>query len=141
MTILTEPIGSIPRPLPLIEALARLGASDDPCLDLLYEDAIRATVERLEAAGSPVITGGEKRKYHNFRTYCVHALPDTAPDGLRDRVIEASGYIPMDRPGTTDDCGFWPFSNDTSTSRDTAFAKIRARVLGTHLAERMIAER
>ena len=30
--------------------------------------------------------------------------------------------------GTTDDCGFAPFSDDTSTSRDTAFAKIRARV-------------
>ena len=37
--------------------------------------------------------------------------------------------------GTTDDCGFSPFSDDTSTTRDTAFAKIRARVLGTQLAE------
>jgi hypothetical protein len=27
-----------------------------------------------------------------------------------------------------------PFSDDTSTSRDTAFAKIRSRVLGTALA-------
>ena len=33
--------------------------------------------------------------------------------------------------GTTDDCGFSPFCDDTSTTRDTAFAKIRARVLGT----------
>ena len=36
--------------------------------------------------------------------------------------------------GTTDDCGFSPFSDDTSTSRETAFAKIRARVAGTALA-------
>jgi 5-methyltetrahydropteroyltriglutamate--homocysteine methyltransferase len=31
-----------------------------------------------------------------------------------------------------------PFSNDTSTGRDTAFAKTRARVLGTKLAEKLI---
>jgi 5-methyltetrahydropteroyltriglutamate--homocysteine methyltransferase len=354
MTIPTEPIGSIPRPLPLIEAVARRGDNDDPSLDPLYENAIRDTIERFEATGSPVITDGEQRKYHNFWTYCVHGLPNTAPDGfkipfaaghirrmprltegpfrykryadsyldvaqryakvpvkqaiispsalslmypaepirgysreqfiddllheheaeirrcldkgahkvqidftegrfamkidhsgqllssfidlnnlalsrfsaseraligvhtcpggdrdsthsadvdyaellpslfelnvgnfyvalageqdrvrvlkiireyrkpdhhvfvgvvapidphvetpeeVRDRVIEASQYIPMDRLGTTDDCGFSPFSDDTSTSRDTAFAKIRARVLGTRLAERMIAGR
>ena len=41
----------------------------------------------------------------------------------------------MEQLGTTDDCGFAPFSDDTSTSRDTAFAKIRARVLGTALAD------
>jgi hypothetical protein len=36
--------------------------------------------------------------------------------------------------GTTDDCGFSPFSDDTSTPRDAAFAKIGARVRGTALA-------
>jgi len=40
--------------------------------------------------------------------------------------------------GTTDDCGFSPFCDDTSTSRDTAFAKIRARVLGTALVSKML---
>ena len=49
-------------------------------------------------------------------------------------MLEAADYIPLDQLGTTDDCGFSPFSDDTSTSRDTAFAKIRARVLGTALA-------
>ncbi len=38
--------------------------------------------------------------------------------------------------GTTDDCGFSPFGDDTSTSRDTAFAKIRARVKGTEMASK-----
>jgi 5-methyltetrahydropteroyltriglutamate--homocysteine methyltransferase len=57
---------------------------------------------------------------------------------VRDRVLEASKYIPMDQLGTTDDCGFAPFSDDTSTSRETAFAKIRARILGTRLAETAI---
>jgi len=82
MTIPTEPIGSIPRPLRLIEAI---GATDgaDPRFDPLYEEAIRDTIERFEATGSPVITDGEQRKYHNFWTYCVHGLPNTDPDGFR----------------------------------------------------------
>ena len=36
--------------------------------------------------------------------------------------------------GTTDDCGFSPFCDDISTTRETAFAKIKARVEGTKLA-------
>jgi 5-methyltetrahydropteroyltriglutamate--homocysteine methyltransferase len=54
---------------------------------------------------------------------------------VRDRVLEAAQFIPIDRLGTTDDCGFSPFGDDTSTARDTAFAKIQARVNGTKLAE------
>jgi 5-methyltetrahydropteroyltriglutamate--homocysteine methyltransferase len=57
-----------------------------------------------------------------------------SPQEVRDRVLEAAEYIPLAQLGTTDDCGFAPFSDDTSTSRDTAFAKIRARVEGTRLA-------
>jgi 5-methyltetrahydropteroyltriglutamate--homocysteine methyltransferase len=53
---------------------------------------------------------------------------------VRDRVLEAAEYIPLDQLGTTDDCGFAPFGDDTSTARATAFAKIRARVDGTRLA-------
>ncbi len=78
----TEPIGSLPRPPELIAALAR-GDSDDPRLDALYDDAIRDTIARFEATGSPVITDGEQRKYHNFWTYGVHGLTNTAPDGFR----------------------------------------------------------
>jgi 5-methyltetrahydropteroyltriglutamate--homocysteine methyltransferase len=347
-TIPTEPIGSIPRPLELIRRAASGDDVDDPSLAPLYEAAIRDTIERFEATGSPVITDGEQRKYQDFSTYCVHGLANTAADGfaipfsdghtrrlarlthgpfryrryadeyldvamryahvpvkqavispsalslmypaegirdysreqfiedllreheteirrclkkgahavqvdftegrlavkldpsghllnsfidlnnlalsrfspdersrigvhtcqgsdldsthsadvdyaellpslfelkvgrfyialagerdrrhalrvigkcmkpdqrvfvgvvapidprietpeeVRDRVLEASEYIPIEQLGTTDDCGFSPFSDDTSTSRDTAFAKIRARVLGTRLAE------
>ncbi len=350
ITIPTEPIGSIPRPLDLIERVARTDI-EDPTLIPVYEVAIRETIEQLEATGSPVVTDGEQRKYHNFASYCVEGLPNTAPDGfkipfsdghtrrlprltsgpfrygryadsfldvamryahvpvkqaiispsalslmypaerignysreqfiedllseheteirrclkkgaykvqvdftegrlavkidpsgnllnsfidlnnlalsrfspaerrrigvhtcpgndfdsthsadvdyaellpsffelmagnfyvalagepdrrhalkiirkylkpdqaifvgvtapadprietpeeVRDRVIEASEYIPIGQLGTTDDCGFSPFSDDTSTSRDTAFAKIRARVIGTKLAEQLI---
>src|SRR5678815_546224 len=83
MTIPTEPIGSIPRPLQLIEAVAALGDNADPKLDSLYDQAIRDTIERFEATGSPVITDGEQRKYHNFWTYSVHGLPNIAPDGFK----------------------------------------------------------
>ena len=53
---------------------------------------------------------------------------------VRDRVLEAAEHIPVGRLGTTDDCGFSPFGDDTSTARETAFAKIGARVAGTALA-------
>jgi 5-methyltetrahydropteroyltriglutamate--homocysteine methyltransferase len=82
MTIPTEPIGSIPRTPRLLEAISDLDGTD-PRLEPLYEEAIRDTIERFEATGSPVITDGEQRKYHNFWTYCVHGLPNTAPDGFR----------------------------------------------------------
>src|SRR6266404_7682849 len=84
ITIPTEPIGSIPRPVDLIERVAR-GDSEDPNLAPLYEDAIRDTIERLEATRSPVVTDGEQRKYHNFAAYAVHGLPNTAPDGFKIR--------------------------------------------------------
>lgn len=56
------------------------------------------------------------------------------PTQVRDRVLRAAEHIAPDRLGTCDDCGFAPFGDDTSTSRDTAFAKVRARVEGTALA-------
>jgi 5-methyltetrahydropteroyltriglutamate--homocysteine methyltransferase len=57
---------------------------------------------------------------------------------VRDRVLEAAEFIPLAQLGTTDDCGFSPFGDDKSTPRETAFAKIRARVEGTELAARQL---
>ena len=82
MQIPTEPIGSIPRPLSLIQAIG-CGNGDAPELAPLYEEAIRDTLVRFEDTGSPVVTDGEQRKYHNFWTYCVHGLPNTSPDGFK----------------------------------------------------------
>ena len=56
------------------------------------------------------------------------------PEEVRDRVLDATRHIDPAHLGTTDDCGFSPFGDDTSTSRDTAFAKIKARIDGTALA-------
>jgi len=64
-----------------------------------------------------------------------------APEVVRDRVLQAAEYLPLDQLGTTDDCGFSPFEDDTSTGRDTAFGKIQARVLGTRLAEACLKHR
>ena len=60
------------------------------------------------------------------------------PETVRDRVLEAARVIPTGQLGTTDDCGFSPFADDTSTARQTAFDKIRARVEGTALASRQL---
>jgi 5-methyltetrahydropteroyltriglutamate--homocysteine methyltransferase len=82
MTIPTEPIGSIPRPLGLIGAIATRGG-DDASVSPFYDEAIRDTIERFEATGSPVITDGEQRKYRGFWTYCLNGLENMAPDGFK----------------------------------------------------------
>jgi 5-methyltetrahydropteroyltriglutamate--homocysteine methyltransferase len=61
-----------------------------------------------------------------------------SPEEVRDRVLEAADFIPVVRLGTTDDCGFAPFGDDTSTARATAFEKIRARIAGTELAAKAL---
>lgn len=57
---------------------------------------------------------------------------------IRDRILEAATFLPVERLGTTDDCGFAPFADDTSTSRETAFKKIQARVEGTEFASQAL---
>jgi 5-methyltetrahydropteroyltriglutamate--homocysteine methyltransferase len=78
----TEPIGSIPRPLRLLEAISTSGGTD-PSLEPMYDEAVRDTIERFESTGSPVISDGEQRKFHNFWTYAVHGLENFAPDGFK----------------------------------------------------------
>ncbi|MGI9047675.1 MAG: 5-methyltetrahydropteroyltriglutamate--homocysteine methyltransferase [Burkholderiales bacterium] len=58
-----------------------------------------------------------------------------------DALVAASEYIPKDQLGSTDDCGFSPFSIDVKPShgspdvaRDIAFQKITNRVKGTKMA-------
>lgn len=125
MRIATEPIGSIPRPSALIDEITKLGDDCDPKLASLSEEASRDTLQRFEA------------------TMGVSSTIDPhieTPDEVRDRVLEAAEYIPLEQLGTTDDCGFSPFCDDTSTTRDTAFAKIRSRVVGTALAAEILSK-
>ncbi len=63
------------------------------------------------------------------------------PEEVRDDLLLASKYIPVQRLGSTDDCGFSPFSIDVKPkhgspdyARDVAFQKIESRVKGTQMA-------
>ncbi|MDP1533810.1 MAG: 5-methyltetrahydropteroyltriglutamate--homocysteine methyltransferase, partial [Rubrivivax sp.] len=80
----TEPIGSIPRPLALIEARAAFLAGHIRQSELEAEclDAIRDTVAQFEATGSPVITDGEQGKFRDFASYSVEGLKNTRPGGF-----------------------------------------------------------
>jgi 5-methyltetrahydropteroyltriglutamate--homocysteine methyltransferase len=83
VAIQTEPIGSIPRPPELMEAVAALGEGriSQAELDESYDAALRDTIERFEATGSPVISDGEQTK-PSFITYPVAGLEGLAPDGV-----------------------------------------------------------
>ena len=58
-----------------------------------------------------------------------------------DQLVAAARYIPKEQLGSTDDCGFSPFSIDVKPNhgtpeyaRDVAFQKIKNRVDGTRMA-------
>src|SRR5512134_2884984 len=75
MTLPTEPIGSIPRPRALQAAMAARanGGTTAEALEEAFAAAVRDTLTRFEATGSPVITDGEQRK-PSFATYPVAGL-------------------------------------------------------------------
>lgn len=83
MTIPTEPIGSIPRPQNLIDAMSQLshGEITRDAFSAIADEAIVDTIRRFEATGSPVITDGEQRK-PSFATYPVHGAANISPDGI-----------------------------------------------------------
>lgn len=64
-----------------------------------------------------------------------------SPEEIRDLLVRAANFIPKERLGSTDDCGFSPFSIDEKPNygspdyaREIAFKKIAARVQGTRMA-------
>src|ERR1700685_1283377 len=83
MTIPTEPIGSVPRPQDLIDAISQWnrGEMAQEAVDAIAQAAISDTIRRFEASGSPVITDGEQRK-PSFATYSVHCAANVEPDGI-----------------------------------------------------------
>ncbi len=67
------------------------------------------------------------------------------PEQVRDDLVTAAKYIPLARLGSTDDCGFSPFSIDVKpkhgspdVARDIAFQKITSRVKGTAMASEQL---
>jgi 5-methyltetrahydropteroyltriglutamate--homocysteine methyltransferase len=83
MSLLTEQIGSIPRPAELVSAWAAhsAGTLSDDGLAAVAEAALRETVARLEATGSPVITDGEQTK-SSFVTYPLEGSGQVDADGI-----------------------------------------------------------
>lgn len=81
--ILTEPIGSIPRPAYLQQAMSAAvkGEIIQNELERLMDQAVQETIKEFEKTGSPVITDGEQTK-PSFATYPIHGLGDLAPDGV-----------------------------------------------------------
>lgn len=116
--------------------------------DVDYAELLPALF-RLQAGNFFVQLASEKDRPRVLRILSKHATAkifvgvtdpidprvETAEE-VKARVLEAARFIDPARLGTTDDCGFSPFGDDTSTSRETAFAKIRARVAGTEMASR-----
>ena len=92
MPIPTEPIGSIPRPPELIDGMQQLASRRISARTMrsLYERAIRDTIQRFEATGSPVITDGEQSK-PSFATYPIHGLETLAPGGVT--IPFADGHV------------------------------------------------
>ena len=87
MTIPTEPIGSVPRSEELVAAMqaTAAGSISQADLDALFDEAVRDTIARMEATGSPVVTDGEQRK-PSFVTYPVDGLASLARRRRRDSV-------------------------------------------------------
>ena len=63
------------------------------------------------------------------------------PEQVRDELVTAAKYIPVERLGATDDCGFSPFSRDVKPkhgspdfARDVAMQKITNRLKGAQMA-------
>ena len=46
------------------------------------------------------------------------------PKEIRDQILKAARYIPVEQLGTPGDCGFSPCCDDTSLTRENTFAKI-----------------
>ncbi len=65
---------------------------------------------------------------------------------VKNDLLAAAKYIPVERLGATDDCGFSPFSRDVKpkhaspdAARDIAMEKIAARLEGARLASEVLA--
>ena len=116
--------------------------------DVPYEDLIPLLM-KLDVGSFYMQMASEKNPENALRLIKEHIKPNhhiyigvidvineevESVETVRDRVLTAAEYIPVAQLGTTDDCGFSPFSDDIVTARSIAFAKIEARVRGTQMA-------
>ncbi len=92
MSIPTEPVGSLPRPAKLQEAIKAFdeGRIKREQLTTEQDAACRDSITRMEATGSPIVSDGEQRA-SSFATY---PLADTlAGTGLADNLAGDGQYF------------------------------------------------
>jgi 5-methyltetrahydropteroyltriglutamate--homocysteine methyltransferase len=111
-----------------------------PLLAMLFDLEVGRFFVQLASERAPeqVLAEIARRRKPDQRVYVgvtdpIDAHVETA-EQVCERVLLAARHLPIEWLGTTDDCGFAPFADDRSTARDTAFAKITARVQGTRMA-------
>ena len=88
----TEPVGSLPRPAKLQAAYADYDAGNIKSGDLeaLQEEAVKDSIERFEATGSPIISDGEQR----ISSFATYPLAETlAGTGLADNLGPGGQYF------------------------------------------------
>ncbi len=108
--------------------------------DLFRMKAGRFYLQMASEADKPRVLDIIQRERQPFQTTFIGVIDpcDTdveTADTVRDRTLEIAEHLKGERFGTTDDCGFSPFGDDVAMARTTAFAKIKARVDGTKLAD------
>jgi len=88
----TEPVGSLPRPLKLQEAYAAYDAGKikRAALEAEQDAAVKDSITRMEATGSPIVSDGEQR-WSSFATY---PFTDTlAGTGLEEHLAPGGQYF------------------------------------------------
>jgi methionine synthase II (cobalamin-independent) len=88
----TEPVGSLPRPAKLQAAYAAYDAGELSFAQLEAEQdaAVRDSITRYEATGSPIISDGEQR----ISSFATYPLTDTlAGTGLADHLAAGGQYF------------------------------------------------
>lgn len=83
MKIRTEPVGSVPRPQYLVDALGAFAKQEinENELQQLFDKALKETIQRFEETNSPVITDGEQTK-PSFATYPISGIKNLSPNGV-----------------------------------------------------------
>ena len=83
---------------------------------------------------------GIPQMYYVGVIWCQNPKVET-PQQVCEALVRAANFIPKDRLGSTDDCGFSPIATSNKPAygssdfaRDIAFKKIKARVEGTKMA-------
>lgn len=84
----TEPIGSLPRPRDLQDAISE-GCSQEE-VEKRIDEAVADTIRNFEATGSPVITDGEQRR-QSFATYPLKGLTNITPSS-GGTIVFADGH-------------------------------------------------